>query len=442
MGHPDPADDPRSVKSAAVGADPLAATLSDLPAEGGRETPAATVADAGSEATSVSDECAGRSTVACDTRGDFFLSDPDEPVLGRAIPGYEIVRELGRGGVGVVYLARQTRLNRLCALKMILAGTHAGRDSILRFATEAETVAKLHHPHIVQVYSFGDHDGRPYLELEYLEGGSLANRLDGTPWRPQPAAQLVEVLARAIAEAHRLGIVHRDLKPGNVLLAEDGTPKVTDFGLAKSLGSDSSLTQSGAIMGTPSYMSPEQALGNTKQVGPAADVYALGAILYALLTGRPPFQAATIIETLDQVKSTEPVAPSRLQPGLPRDLETICVRCLQKDIAKRYDGAAALAADLHRYLAGEPILARRVSATERGWRWCRRNRAVAASLAGVMVTLLLGTIISSYFAWTAAQERHGCRGEGRRSPAKRRARRGRPPIAQTPKPSTLATKKL
>jgi serine/threonine-protein kinase len=194
-----------------------------------------------------------------------------------AIPGYEILLELGRGGMGVVYLARQMRLDRPCALKMILAGAHADGDSIARFLAEAETVARLRHPHIVQVYSLGDHEGRPYLELEYLEDGSLANRLDGTPWLPTRAAQLVDTLARAVEEAHRLGIVHRDLKPGNILLAPDGTPKVTDFGLAKSLGSGSSLTQSGAVIGSPSYMAPEQAKGEAKQVGPPADVYALGA---------------------------------------------------------------------------------------------------------------------------------------------------------------------
>ena len=215
-------------------------------------------------------------------------------------------------------------------LKMILAGPHAGSAAAARFRTEAEAVARLRHPNIVQIYHVGEADGLPFLELEYLPGGSLDRALDGTPTAPDEAARLVEALARAIAEAHGKGIVHRDLKPANVLLDADGSPKIADFGLAKLLDSDSDLTRTQTVLGSPSYMAPEQAEGRSHLAGPATDVYALGAILYELLTGRPPFRAATALETLAQVKSTEPVPPSRLQPGLPRDLETICLKCLEK----------------------------------------------------------------------------------------------------------------
>jgi tetratricopeptide (TPR) repeat protein/tRNA A-37 threonylcarbamoyl transferase component Bud32 len=305
------------------------------------------------------------------------------------IPGYSIVGELGRGGMGVVYRARQERLNRTVALKMILAGEHAPPEAGIRFLGEAEAVARLHHPNIVQVHAFGEHDGRPYLEMEYVAGGSLADRLDGTPWSAREAARLVETLARAIQEVHRLGVVHRDLKPANVLLATDGTPKIADFGLAKWLDVESGLTRTDHVVGSPSYMAPEQAEGKAGAVGPAADVYALGAILYELLTGRPPFRAATALETLEQVKSAEPVSPRRLRPGLPRDLETVCLKCLRKEPARRYDSASDLAEDLRRFGEGEPIRARPVGALEWAWRWCRREPAQAA-LAAALVAGFLG----------------------------------------------------
>ncbi len=328
--------------------------------------------------------------------GDFAdgLAPAVSGMIGPDIPGYDILGELGRGGMGVVYLARQSQLNRLCALKMILAGDHAGRESAIRFLTEAATVARLRHPNIVQIYHLGEQDHRPYLELEYVEGGSLAHRLDGTPWTPRPAARLVELLARAIDEAHQQAIIHRDLKPANVLLAVDGTPKITDFGLAKSLGVDSSLTQSGAIMGSPSYMAPEQAGGGAKTVGRSADIYALGAILYELLTGRPPFRAATVLETLDQVKNVEPVAPSRLVPGLPRDIETIALKCLQKDPARRYETAAVLAEDLRRFQDGQTIVARPVGSLERAGRWCLRNKALAAAIGTAAAALLIVAVMA------------------------------------------------
>ncbi len=322
-------------------------------------------------------------------------SDGDQPPTPReqpipAIDGYEILGELGRGGMGVVYRARHVRLNRLCVLKMIAGGAHAGAEAGARFLAEANAVARLQHPNIVQIHHIGEADGLPFFELEYLSGGSLDRRLNGTPWPARRAAELIEPLARAVAEAHRSGIVHRDLKPGNVLLADDGTPKISDFGLAKSLTRDSGLTQTGAILGSPSYMAPEQAEGHTREVGPPADVYALGAILYELLTGRPPFRGATVLETLEQVKTAEPVPPSRLVPGLPADVETIALKCLQKEPGRRYDSATALAEDLRRFLGGEPILARPVGPLERTWRWCRRHPGPSSLTATVLLVAALG----------------------------------------------------
>ena len=222
-------------------------------------------------------------------------------------------------------------LNRFVALKVILAGGHAGKAQVDRFRAEAEAVARLQHPNIVQIHDVGEQDGRPFFALELVEGGSLARRLHGTPQPATCAASWTRTLARAVEAAHRKGIIHRDLKPTNILLAADGTLKITDFGLAKAIGADAGLTRSEAVMGSPSYMAPEQAAGNTRDVGPAADVYALGAILYELLTGRPPFQAATPLETLEQVRSAEPIRPGRLRSGVPRDLETICLKCLEKE---------------------------------------------------------------------------------------------------------------
>jgi WD40 repeat protein/predicted Ser/Thr protein kinase len=298
--------------------------------------------------------------------------------------GYQILSELGRGGMGVVYLARQVRLKRLVALKMILAGAHAADQERTRFRTEAEAVARLQHSNVVQIYEVGEHDGRPYIALEFLDGGTLAERIRRAPVRPPEAAALVETLARAVHAAHQQGVIHRDLKPTNVLLTRAGVPKVTDFGLAKQLDSEAGLTQSGAILGTPSYMAPEQAGGKGRRVGAPADVYALGAILYELLTGRPPFQAESPFDTVVQVVSREPVPPRQLQRRCPRDLETICLKCLQKEPARRYASALALAEDLRRFLEGQPIRARRVGLGARLWRWGRRNPVVTG-----LVTLLL-----------------------------------------------------
>ncbi len=319
-----------------------------------------------------------------------------------AVPGYEIHGVLGRGGMGVVYQARHVGLNRLVALKMILAGVHASPEHLARFRTEAEAVARLQHPNIVQVYDIGEHEGRSYFSLEYVDGGSLAQRLGGTPQQPRAAAALVQALARAVHYAHERGIVHRDLKPANVLLAACGlasspakpqaaelVPKVTDFGLARRLDEDGQ-TRTGDVMGTPSYMAPEQARGQVHEVGPPADIYALGAILYECLTGRPPFRGATLLETLEQVRSAEPVGPRRLQPGVPRDLDTVCLKCLDKDPRKRYGSAAELADDLDRFLASEPVRARPAPQWERAWKWARRRPAVAALSAALVFTLLAG----------------------------------------------------
>jgi WD40 repeat protein/tRNA A-37 threonylcarbamoyl transferase component Bud32 len=309
-----------------------------------------------------------------------------------AVPGYEVLGELGRGGMGVVYQARQVKLNRTVALKMVLAADHAGAADRTRFRTEAEAIARLQHPNIVQVYEVGEHAGRPFLSLEYCPGGTLEQRLHGTPLPPAEAAALVAVLGGAVHAAHQKGVVHRDLKPANVLLTEDGTPKVTDFGLARQLD-QVSQTQSGSILGTPSYMAPEQAGGKTKEIGPPTDVYALGAILYECLTGRPPFRAATVMDTLMQVVGVEPVPPRHLQPKVPRDLETICLKCLEKTPARRYATAANLAEDLRRFQAGEPLVARPASSWEKVLKWTKRKPSQAVAVAVIMaavVALLVG----------------------------------------------------
>jgi eukaryotic-like serine/threonine-protein kinase len=323
------------------------------------------------------------------------LASGETPLIGpplgtkvRYIGDYELLEELGRGGMGVVYKARQSKLNRLVALKMILAGEYAGPKELARFRTEAEAVARLQHPNIVQIFEVGEHDGHPYFSLEFVDGGSLAQKLDGTPLPPPQAARLVETLARAMHAAHQAGVVHRDLKPANVLLTAEGTPKITDFGLAKKLDDAAGPTGSNAIMGTPSYMAPEQAGGKSKEIGPAADTYALGAILYELLTGRPPFKAATPLDTVLQVVSDEPAPPRKLQSKTPCDLDTICLKCLQKAPAKRYATAADLAEDLRRFQAQEPIQARPVGRLERGVKWAKRRPAVASLLAALMLAAL------------------------------------------------------
>lgn len=333
------------------------------------------------------------------------------------IGNYDVVAELGRGGMGVVYQARHHGLDRFVAIKMILAGGYASEESVRRLRTEAEAVARLQHPNVVQIYDVGEHDGQPFLVLEYLEGGNLAQRVAGKPQSPRVAAQLIQTLSRTIDYAHANGILHRDLTPSNVLLSEisakrakdpetgaldidleRATPKITDFGLAKRLDDGVGHTRTGAVMGTPGYMSPEQAMGNAEVIGPSCDIYSLGAMLYELLTGRPPFVGETALDTLEQVIRQEPVPPTRLHPKVPRDLETICLKCLEKEPAKRYATAGEIADDLERYRKGEPILARRAGTVLRLWRWSKRRPAAAALiLVSVLaaVTLLAGSYWSS-----------------------------------------------
>jgi tetratricopeptide (TPR) repeat protein/tRNA A-37 threonylcarbamoyl transferase component Bud32 len=324
----------------------------------------------------------------------------------RAFGDYELLQELARGGMGVVYKARQRKLGRLVALKMILAGQLASDADVQRFYTEAAAAAQLDHPGIVPVYEVGQQEGQHFFSMGYVEGGSLAGSLKDGPLPPREAAVLVRKIAEAVAYAHGRGIIHRDLKPANVLLDRDGQPRVTDFGLAKRLTGDSQLTGTGQVMGTPSFMPPEQAQGKIEEIGPAADVYALGALLYCLITGRPPFQAASVMETLRQVLEEEPVAPRQLNRAVDRDLETICLKCLQKQSAKRYGSAQALADDLRRYAAGEAILARPVGGGERLWRWCRRNPRFAGAIAAISLLLLVVSVGSTWAALTIRQERN------------------------------------
>ncbi len=310
-------------------------------------------------------------------------------------PGFELLRELGRGGMGVVFLARQKNLGRQVALKMILSGGYSSDNERLRFLAEAEAVAAVSHNNIVQIFDLGTHQELPFFALEYCPGGSLAQKLGGNPIAAQEAALLVGTLARAIQAAHAKGIIHRDLKPANILLGADGAPKITDFGLARKTESASGLTQSGAIVGTPSYMAPEQAGSRRAAITPATDVYALGAILYECLTGRPPFRAASVMETIQQVLNDDPIPPSKLVPGLPRDLETICLKALRKDPEKRYPSAIELADDLGRYQSGESILARPASKIEKTMKLARRNPVISALTgAGIVAAILIVSVVT------------------------------------------------
>jgi tetratricopeptide (TPR) repeat protein len=315
-----------------------------------------------------------------------------------SIPGYEVLDVLGYGGMGIVYRAWQANLHRVVALKIARIGEHH-KEELARFRTEAEAVARLQHPNIVQIYEVGENNGRSFLALEYVDGGSLAQKLDGTPWPGPKAATIVQTLARVIQYAHSRGIIHRDLKPSNVLMTSDGVPKVTDFGLAKLLvGGSEHQTETGAILGTPGYMAPEQAGIKAGSISPGADLYALGAILYELLTGRPPFRAATPIETMMQVRTQEPIPIRRLQPAAPRDLETISLKCLQKEPFKRYLTAQDLADDLDRFLKGEPIVARPVGAWERTLKWIKRRPTLAA-LIGVSMVAVLSLLVGGWWAF-------------------------------------------
>ena len=352
---------------------------------------------------------------------DRALSSTSGTLDGVTVPGYDLLQELGRGGMGVVYKARHRRLHRLVALKMILGGAHVGPIGMARFRTEAEAVAKLHHANIVQIYETGEHDGCPYLSLEFVGGGSLEQQMRESPTTPSAAAELLESLARAIDFAHQHGIVHRDLKPANILLESQSghstltrrkefgsstlptnhwsrttVPKIADFGLAKRVDDDSGNTQSGTILGTPCYMAPEQAEGHNSQVGPPADIYALGSILYELLVGRPPFKANNPLDTIRQVIGQDPVPPRQLEPRVPHDLETICLKCLEKDPARRFVTAADLADDLRRFVDGHPIHSRPVPAWERAWKWAKRRPAIMA-LIGVCTLAVISMVL--FIAW-------------------------------------------
>jgi serine/threonine protein kinase/WD40 repeat protein len=321
---------------------------------------------------------------------------------------YEILEQIGSGGMGVVYKALQPALNRLVALKMVRAIDAENPELLARFRSEARVVASLHHPNIVQVYDYGQHEGLPYIAMELTTGGSLANLLDGTPWDPEPAAALIAKLAGAVQFAHEHDVVHRDLKPANVLVvSKDGEldVKITDFGLARfHFDNSSPRTKSFAFLGTPSYMAPEQASGRIRDIGPATDIYSLGAILYELLTGKPPFRGDSPVETIRLLLSSEPVSIHRFNQGIPRDLATICHKCLQSEPNKRYASAAELKADLERYLEGLPIQARPVSRIERCWRWCRRNPFLAAALASVVLLLMGIAAVSLWYSAMLSQE--------------------------------------
>ncbi|MGI9518911.1 MAG: protein kinase domain-containing protein [Pirellulaceae bacterium] len=347
--------------------------------------------------------------------GDANLETPDpsrkdSPQEGsrplvRYFGSYELLNEIARGGMGVVFRARQSGLNRIVAVKMIIGGQLASPEQVQRFLIEAEAAANLNHPGIVPVYEFGQHENTHYFSMGFVEGPSLADYAADNPLEPQQAVALVHKIAQAVAYAHEHGVVHRDLKPANILLEQGVEPRITDFGLAKKTDEDDGLTKAGSIMGSVFFMSPEQALGKIDQIGPPTDIYSLGAILYKLLTGRPPFQAAGVMETIRQVTDHQPVPPRRLNPRIPRDLETICLKCLDKDQTRRYLTADALADDLQRFQEGRPIEARPISRAAHLWRWCRRNPLPASLSAGLAIALLAGVFIAATL-WNRAQSEH------------------------------------
>lgn len=346
-----------------------------------------------------------------DTHSDATSLRTGVNTIVRYFGDYELLEEIARGGMGVVYKARQRTLNRVVALKMILSGGLAGEEEIRRFQAEAEAAANLHHIGIVPIYEVGQHDGHPYFSMGYVDGTTLAGKIKEQPLADREAAALLVKVAAAVAFAHEKKVIHRDLKPGNILLDAAGEPSITDFGLAKRTDVDSDLTSTGQILGTPSYMAPEQATGEIDRIGPLSDIYSLGAILYCVLTGRPPFQAATTLETLLQVIRDEPLAPRQLNPGIQPDLETICLKCLQKEPQKRYASATAMADDLQRFLDHQPILARPAGRVERLGKWVRRNRSVAALLATVFLVLVTGVAVSCYFAVQATMSAASARVE-------------------------------
>jgi eukaryotic-like serine/threonine-protein kinase len=328
----------------------------------------------------------------------LFSDTRPAAVVPRRLGEYELLDEIGRGGMGIVYRARQHGLERIVALKMLLAGELASPADIERFSNEARAAGQLQHPGIVAIHAVGCHDGRHFFTMEFVAGKSLAALIHDGPLAPAHAACYVQTMAAAIQYAHEHGILHRDLKPSNVLIDGADQPRITDFGLAHWLAGNPKLTTTGQVLGTPGYMPPEQASGRRGAIGPASDVYALGAILYELLTGRPTVLAETPLDALLQVVEKEPVSLRLLNPRIPRDLETICLKCLRKEPHRRYASAAALADDLGRFLRGEAILARRVGAAGRLWRWCRRKPLVAGLALTAALFLAAGVAFSLYFA--------------------------------------------
>jgi serine/threonine protein kinase len=329
-----------------------------------------------------------------------YAAPPAAVPLPSGFGDYEVIEEIGRGGMGLVYKARQKSLNRLVALKMMLGGQFATAQARARFKVEAESTAQLQHPHIVVIHEVGEHEGLPYLVMDYVEGRGLDELAREKPLPARSAAGYVAAIADAIAYAHDKGILHRDLKPSNVLIDDKEEVRITDFGLAKRLSSQSeivnrkseiSLTLSGQALGSPNYMPPEQAAGQHQRIGPASDVYGMGATLYFLVTGRPPFVGDTITATTRQVMENDPVAPRLLNPRVPRDLETVILKCLEKDPVKRYASAQELLDELRRFLGDEPIRARPPSWMEKSWRWCRRKPALAGALAVVAVLTVVST---------------------------------------------------
>jgi eukaryotic-like serine/threonine-protein kinase len=290
---------------------------------------------------------------------------------------YELLGEIARGGMGVVYKARQVSLDRIVAVKMILGGPHASEAFIKRFEAEAKAAARLKHPNIVAVHEVGEHEGQPYFSMDFVDGPSLAKLVRDNPLSARKAARYIQIIAEAIHFAHQHHILHRDLKPSNVLVDSDDQPRITDFGLAKRMDVDSSLSSTGHLLGTPGYMPPEQVENRHGEVGPHSDVYSIGATLYHLLTGRPPFQGENLADVLAHVRHVDPVLPRVLNPSVPRDLETICMRCMKKDVVRRYGSAEMLAQDLGRWARGEPILARPSGRLEYAINWFKRKLAAA-----------------------------------------------------------------
>ncbi|MBD3675339.1 MAG: serine/threonine protein kinase [Planctomycetaceae bacterium] len=330
------------------------------------------------------------------TRGAQTTINSSKLKSGDAYFGdYQLLEEIARGGMGVVYKARQTKLNRVVAVKMILSGRLASETDVRRFLIEAESAANLDHPGIVPVYEYGEHDETHYFSMAYVDGPSLADVSKQKPMDPARAASILRKLAEAIAFAHRQGVIHRDLKPANILIADGDQPRITDFGLAKLIDEDDQLTLSGTIMGSVFYMAPEQAAGRTAEIGPGADIYSLGAIFYELLTGRPAFLASTTMGVLNQVIHQEPVPPRRSNAQIPPDLETICLKCLEKSISKRFPTADDLVAELQRFERGEPILSRPIGRAEYAWRWCRKNPTTTFLTAGLALVLLVGVVTAT-----------------------------------------------